>query len=151
MIDLLLQKSGIFINAIFVIHFFTCAFMTGVIWIIQILNYPSYIYVDKEKASEFHDYHTKNITYIVGPVMFIELLSGSLLLWYNAGNLLYVLNFLGLIAIWLHTAFISIPLHNSLSKQFTPSKIKLLVRANWVRTLLWSVRSGTLFFVVLKI
>ncbi len=58
-------------QAIFIGHLASTMFMTGLIWIIQLLHYPSYHYIQTEKFSAYQRFHTHQMTYIVGPfIMF---------------------------------------------------------------------------------
>lgn len=43
------------------------------IWLIQIVHYPSFRYVDATQFSHFHSHHTNTITLIVLPLMLCEL------------------------------------------------------------------------------
>jgi len=56
--------------------------MTGLIWLVQLVHYPSFRYVDTVNARDFHAYHTARISVIVMPVMIIELASSAALAYY---------------------------------------------------------------------
>jgi hypothetical protein len=121
-------------------HLFACFFMTGLIWVIQIVHYPSFGYFDEVRFAGFHAFHSSRITWIVLPMMTLELLTGIALVaqrpdWFLISNLL------GLVGIWLATALLSVPLHNRLAEGFSDSTIARLVLTNWPRTILWSFRS----------
>ena len=45
-----------------------------------------------------------------------------------------------LIFIWLVTFFISVPQHNILSHGYNQIALDTLIRTNWIRTILWSLR-----------
>lgn len=132
-------------------HIFSCFFMCGLIWTIQWVHYPSFSFV-KDKFLDFHSFHSARITWIVLPIMFIELITAGYLvlqmpqekwLWWNG---------LGVGLIWLSTAFLSVPFHNQLSSGFSENSIHMLVLTNWVRTILWSLRSaGWLYFLSLRL
>ncbi len=128
------------------IHLFTCFFMTGLIWIVQLVHYPSYHFVDKERFRDFEKFHIKAISLIVMPIMNIELLSGSLLLYLDQ-SLLPLLNFILNIAIYLTTYLWSVPCHQKLEKLGKDiDVINKLVQTNWPRTIIWTLRSSLLIY-----
>ena len=115
------------------------AYMCGVIWLIQLIHYPSFASIHPSQFAEFHQRHSSIMGLIVGPVMIVELVAG---LWLvnNKINDFTVLN-LGIIALlWFFTFFVSVPLHNQLSAGFNAVAIQKLVATNWPRTILWSIK-----------
>jgi hypothetical protein len=137
------------INFLF-LEVISCAFMTGVIWTIQIIHYPSFIFVSENQFQKFHRFHTKNITFVVLPIMLLELSMGVALTILLPDSFLHWLNLLVLLLIWISTFFISVPLHNQLSQEHNIKVIEQLVLTNWVRTFLWSARLSLLFYIMLK-
>lgn len=133
-------------NPFFIIQIFSCFFLTGLIWTIQLVHYPSFAYLEKNTFTEFHLFHSNRITLIVGPLMLAELISAYFLY----SKLDWSLNLGSVILIWLITAFISIPLHNKLRRQQNQDVIKSLVTTNWLRTILWTARSLFFCFILLK-
>lgn len=121
----------------------SCFFLTGLIWVIQWIHYPSFQFISHDRFEEFHHFHTARITWIVAPMMSIELLSAIGLFWEGAA--LSGANLVSVILLWLITATISVPCHNRLEKGFDERWWKLLVWTNWSRTLLWSLRLAFLF------
>ena len=51
-------------------------------------------------------------------------------------------NLIMVVLIWCSTFLIQVPLHNSLSKEKDIEKLLRLVHTNWIRTILWTVRSA---------
>ncbi len=118
---------------------FGCFFMTGLIWLIQLVHYPSFEFVDKNQFSYFHEFHSKKITFIVAPVMFIELVTAFLLCF--TPEKIFVGNFILVIILWALTGLVSVPIHNRLAAKYDLKNIKLLVSTNWFRTIIWNFRS----------
>lgn len=116
------------------------AIMCGVIWVIQILHYPSFDFIDLAKFLEFHHLHSARISYIVAPIMIIELLRSAILFLNNSSAKLLLVNLVLVILIWLSTFFLSVPLHNKLAQGPNLEVIKSLVQTNWPRTILWTIR-----------
>jgi len=117
------------------------------IWIIQILHYPSFRFIDKSSFREFCLFHQNRITYIVMPLMVGELIL-SLYRAFHMRSFLSYLNLSIVILIWLSTAFIQVPIHQKLTQDFSPELVNDLVQTNWLRTILWSFKF-ILFLVLL--
>lgn len=128
-------------------HMSLTAIMTGVIWVIQLVHYPSFHYVNMVVYTKFQKFHMSRISFIVMPVMIFEIVSAMLLLVYSS-TWLYVLNMLLLFMIWLSTALLSVPCHARLEKAYSFEDVDKLVKTNWPRTLLWSLRLILLFYLV---
>lgn len=127
-------------------HIFSCFFMTGLIWLIQLVSYPSFLFVEEKRFLEFHHFHSSRISLIVSPVMSIELISAAGLALFMGGWLWWT-NAVGVVLIWLSTAFLSVPLHGQLGLGKDINLIRKLVQTNWPRTVLWSVRSIVFVFI----
>ena len=123
--------------------------MTGLIWTIQILQYPSFALVPREQFVGFHARHSRNITYIVLPMMAVELATAALLVINNPVSTFFWINAGGVISLWLSTFLISVPLHSALAKGKSLDVIRRLVITNWPRTILWSCRFGLLIYIFL--
>lgn len=126
-------------------HVILTALMTGVIWVIQLVHYPSFHYVNMVVYTKFQKFHMARISYIVMPLMIGELVSGLTLLAYNM-SVVYILNMVCLSLIWLSTFLLSVPCHAKLEKAYNYDAVERLVLTNWPRTLLWSGRLLLLFF-----
>lgn len=127
-------------NLIYLLHFCLCLVMLGVIWVIQIVHYPSFRFAKLGPFQDFTSFHVKAISSIVIPLMTIELLSGVFLV-YKSQRPLILLNFSLILLTWLSTFILSVPLHNKLSQDFDLKNIEKLVLTNWPRTLMWTIRS----------
>lgn len=124
---------------VFSLQILSCFFMTGVIWTIQIVHYPTFGFT-REQFDEFHKFHSNRITWVVLPMMAVELLTASLIVYSNI-SVLWLSNLLGVLATWVATGLVSVPLHRRLSKTFEVEAAQKLVATNWIRTSIWSVRS----------
>ena len=119
---------------------FSCFFMMGLIWIIQLIHYPAFEFGDYAKFPTFHKLHVEKIGLIVAPIMGLELVSAGILLWMTK-DLFFTVNFISVVLLWVVTAWQMAPLHDRLSPQFDLELIRQLVLKNWTRTFLWSFRS----------
>lgn len=121
------------------LHLFATIFMTGVIWIIQLVHYPSFRYIDKRKLGDFHRHHTGGITPVVAPVMILEL--GSIIFLAIKSAAWSAPLLILTILIWLSTFGYQVPLHNKLGNKWSDETVEKLIRSNWVRTILWTGKS----------
>jgi len=124
------------------IHLVLASIMVGVIWVIQLVHYPSFRFTDREKYVSFQIFHMRKISFIVMPVMVLEFLSGLLLVLYHSNyESLLRISFILLLIIWLVTALFFAQIHQKLSKGYDETLVRKLVSFNWIRTLLWTIRT----------
>lgn len=125
---------------IIAINLVLSAFMNGVIWIIQLVHYPSFNYVAIDQWQLFHQKHTKRIAPIVAPVMMLEVITTVLITSHNP-DLINLICLVLLVVIWLSTFLIQVPIHNQLHTKYSSKLISRLINTNWARTILWSVKT----------
>jgi hypothetical protein len=129
---------------LFFIQLFCTYAMTGIIWFVQLVHYPLFDRVASDRWMEFHRAHSTRITWIVAPLMLLELVAAIYFYVSPAGimnrsekEIAAVL----VIFIWLSTFALQVPQHNRLAKGFLADAHRRLVVTNWVRTIAWSARS----------
>jgi len=125
-------------------HTFATIAMVGLIWLVQLSQYPGFrsLEASPEIFGRCHKHHVTSITYVVMPLMLIELCSSIGLFMSASGNARSVA-FVGLLLVaiaWLSTALIQVPLHQRLSEGFDLSVVNRLIHTNWIRTLAWTLR-----------
>ena len=128
------------------IHFLSTSLMVGIIWVIQLLHYPTFHFIKQSDYVEFQHFHMQRISFIVVPVMIIELLSGFMLVYYFRSNL-FILCLIILLVIWLITFVFFTKLHQSLLGGYDKIIVDKLVQINWSRTVLWSLRLIILIYI----
>lgn len=141
-------------NIIIVLQIASTLIMTGVIWIIQLVQYPFFSKVNAENFPKYHAAHTFWITPVVAPTMIVELITSILMIFYPLKTIDYKLLWLGLILtiiVWTSTFFVQIPLHNKLSKGFNANAHLKLVNTNWIRTIAWSIRCVLVIYFAWKL
>ena len=117
--------------------------MAGVIWMVQLVQYPGFLLVGAAEFPAFHAAHSQRITLVVGPLMAIE---GLTALWILVARPSGVppwaaLLGLGLLGVALATTmFVSVPLHGRLTTAWDAEAIRRLVATNWIRTAAWTAR-----------
>ena len=129
-------------DTIIFIQIISSIWMTSLIWVIQCLHYPFFNFIETNKTSVAHKFHTSKIFWLVFPAMIIELFSWIAYLIINLHlSVLNIIISLSLIGIWLSTIIIQIPQHEKLNTTYTYQQINELVSKNWIRTILWSIKS----------
>jgi len=134
-----------FYPLIFIINATASLFLLGVIWQVQILQYPGFQLINVSEFPKHHAFHTRRISYVVVLPMLLELGTSLLLLFidFKQHNTINRIGFILVLAIWVSTFFIQVPLHNKLKNEAgnTANTVKRLVRTNWIRTFLWSLKT----------
>ena len=128
------------------IHFLSTSLMVGIIWVIQLLHYPTFHFIKESDYVEFQHFHMQRISFIVVPVMIMELLSGFMLVYYFRSNLL-IFCLIILFVIWSITFVFFTKLHQSLLGGYDKIIVDKLVQINWSRTVLWSLRLIILIYI----
>ena len=121
------------------VNFISTSVMVGVIWVIQLLHYPSFHFINDQKYIEFQHFHMQRISFIVVPVMLIELASALLLAYFFESSLTIILLAL-VFGIWAITFIFFTNMHQKLTDGYDHSIVDRLVQINWSRTALWSLR-----------
>ena len=130
---------------ILVVQVATTWAMTGIIWFVQLVQYPSFAQVDAASFRVFHERHSASISVIVAPLMFLEALSAFAFLWapLRVQNPWEIWLGIALVAVvWASTFLLQVPAHSRLGIGFDEESWRMLVSSNWVRTVAWSARAG---------
>ena len=121
------------------VNFISTSVMVGVIWVIQLLHYPSFHFINDQKYIEFQHFHMQRISFIVIPAMLTELASALLLAYFFGSSLTIILLAL-VLGIWGITFIFFTNMHHKLTDGYEHSIVDRLVKINWLRTALWSLR-----------
>jgi hypothetical protein len=129
-------------------------FMLGLIWVIQIVNYPLFKNVGEESFVKYHQEHVWRITSVVFIPMFLEGMTAVMLLWYPHPSVPAELILFGLTLIflvWLSTLFLLVPQHDGLLKGFNNKSYRNINAFNWIRTIAWSLRAVICVLMLLSV
>ncbi|PQJ80472.1 hypothetical protein [Polaribacter porphyrae] len=108
------------------------------IWMVQLIIYPSFLYYKKENLVIWHNKYTSRIALIVIPLMLYQLVFSLMLIIYQFSLKNSVYTFL-VVFLWIYTFTVFVPLHNKISNSnYTEITLQKLVFNNRVRTFLWS-------------
>ncbi|MCZ8342639.1 MAG: hypothetical protein O9301_06380 [Leptospira sp.] len=115
--------------------------LVGLIWTIQVVHYPSFHQIDESQFLKFHQSHSLRISCIVIPPMLTELFCLGFLV-YLSPEIKYIILLSLVLAIWISTFFVQVPIHNRLGRMGKKTmEINYLINSNWFRTVLWTVKS----------
>ncbi len=120
------------------------------IWVIQLVHYPTFRYIEPSRFAEFHLHHNTSITYIVMPLMLAELANIIYLTNKTDFSSVFILLSLLVLALWAITFFVSIPAHNQMHFMKNEKAIEKLISTNWWRTALWTLKAGIVTYLFLK-
>lgn len=112
------------------------------IWMVQLIVYPSFLFYNKENLVQWHNIYTKRIAVIVVPLMLIQLVLSILntIVSFSIINLTIALLVLFL---WVFTFTSFAPVHFKISEnRFQQTQLQQLVNRNWIRTIIWSFILG---------
>ena len=118
--------------------------LVGLIWTVQLVHYPLFSQVGADSFPGYHRKHTRRITWIVAPLMSLELFTAVLLVVEGSRDAWLLASFPALAFNWLSTWRVQMPLHAQLAAGFDPGVHRRLVAGNWWRTAAWTVRGGCL-------
>ncbi len=133
---------------LWLLHSASVWFMTGLIWLVQLVHYPLMDQVAPERFETFHAAHSGRITWIVLPVMLTQLGTALLLQVQSPAGLGSEVRWgcLGLsLAVFAATGLLSVPAHSRLASGFQAGAHRFLVLGNWVRTLAWTAHAALVF------
>lgn len=119
--------------------------MCGLIWFVQVVHYPMFARVVGEHSRKFAREHQQRTTLVVGPLMLVEMGAALIIAVSPPAGVGRGVAMLGLglvLAAWLSTALVQVPLHQRLERDgHDPEVIERLVATNWARTAFWSGRA----------
>lgn len=112
--------------------------MLVLIWMVQLLIYPGFKYFEREQLIIWHTKYSRNMTFIVMPLMLSQLLLHSYTT-YMGFSLIQLLILVLVILSWILTFTIFVPLHQKIgNNRFEKQDLFHLDSFNWWRTIIWS-------------
>jgi hypothetical protein len=127
-------------HAVYFSHLCSTWALAGLIWTVQLVLYPMFSSVGVGEFKRYHKRHTKQMTWVVAPLMLMELFTGAWMAVRGACDFWLWVGLVLLGLIWLSTWRVQVPLHERLSSGFDAQVHQRLVNTNWLRTILWTVR-----------
>ncbi|MCR9293775.1 MAG: hypothetical protein NXI32_13705 [bacterium] len=113
--------------------------MLLLIWIVQLIIYPSFLHVDSSEFKSWHYRYTGLITIFVAPLMLGQAGCYCLDLFLER-HWDTVFNMVMIAIAWLATIVWSIPCHDRMQKNgFDRGVVLRLISTNWIRTIAWTL------------
>ena len=109
------------------------------IWMIQLIVYPSFLFYTAKELIAWHKMYTKAIALIVIPLMLGQL--GIIIYQVFLVQNTYTLTSIILVVfLWGITLLKFAPMHQQISEGKTHLQLqKKLVQMNWIRTIIWTI------------
>jgi hypothetical protein len=126
-------------------HAAATLWMVGLIWFVQVVHYPLFARVGRQRFAAYEAAHTRRTGWVVGPPMLVEAATAVLLAGAPPEGVTRTAAWagLGLLGtIWLSTALLQVPAHRRLERGFDAAAHRRLVATNWIRTVAWSLRGA---------
>ena len=131
--------------AVTVLCLLATAFMTGVIWYVQLVHYPLMAGWPHADFGAWEEKHRQRTGVIVMPVMLVEGVTAAMLLGRRPERVPPWLPWaagLALIGVWASTFLLQVPCHDLLAQGWNEGVHARLVQSNWLRTACWTIRLG---------
>ncbi len=144
----------IVLSLCFLLDIAATLYLWGVIWTVQLVHYPLFARVGAAGWADYHVAHLRLMTLVVLPAMVTELGTSGLLALGRPAWLSVLLLWLGFglaLGTWAVTFFVSVPLHDTLSRGFDTAAIARLGSTNWLRTAFWTAHALLLLFQVWRL
>ena len=115
--------------------------MCILIWIVQLVIYPSFKEIEESRFPRWHKRYTFRISCLVIPLMISQVVLLGRLIYQNNFNAVFLIQGLLIFSAWVVTFTLSVPCHKKLSKKKDISQITRLIASNWLRTAAWTITS----------
>ena len=138
-------------KAILLVQLATTLPLVGLIWFVQVVAYPLFARVAPTDFPAYHEAHARLITYVVAPLMLVELFGTMAWLIWPLDEVPRAVAWIGAalaVTAWAVTIFVSVPQHTILAGGFDARAFDVLIATNWSRTVAWTVRGGILLWVL---
>jgi len=116
-------------------------YMVGVIWFVQLVHYPLFRRVGRTEFAAYEQEHMLRTGWVVAGPMLLEMGLVTVVAWEIGGWLSWAGLALAVL-IWVVTACWQVPAHRRLKRGFDATTHCRLRRANWARTVAWTLRGG---------
>jgi hypothetical protein len=113
--------------------------MCVVLWLVQLVIYPSFLRVEASQLMAWHKAYTFRVSFIIMPLLLAQLALATGTAITGASIREWVALTLVLVC-WALTFFVSVPLHRKIDEGDVSIETRQkLIQTNWPRTILWSL------------
>jgi len=133
------------VTAVAAAHAASTLVMAGVVWTMQVVHYPLFSSVGRDGFTDYERRHTAAVTRLIAAPAVAEIITAAALFLARPEPVPAWLPFWSgalLAGVWVMTAAVQAPAHGRLGSGFDPEVHRRLVRSNWVRTAVWSLRGA---------
>ncbi len=137
--------------AVALAHLAFTAVMTGLIWMVHVVHYPLFAHVGAEDYRTYQSQHMRRISWLLAVPWVGEVTLGAVIFLLAPTSTLRLITFLAgavQVGVAVVTGFVAAPAHGRLLDGFDAAEHRGLMRANLVRTLLWTIRLGFALVIV---
>lgn len=117
--------------------------MIGVIWMVQLLQYPMLANHSELAPQVAARDHQRRITWVVGPLMAAEGVTALILLASRPATMSALSAWASALLLGvalISTVTLQVPLHTRLAQEHDAEAARKLIRTNWIRTVAWTAR-----------
>ncbi len=125
--------------------------LTGLSWCMQLVHYPLFSYVERDRFPDFLRKHQKRIALCVIPLMVVECFLALLTLVVAPAGIISILTYvlLGLVlVVWASMFCVHLKEQESLTDGFCQKSLKKFMTASWIRTGAWTCRTFLLLLLL---
>ena len=109
------------------------------IWMVQLIVYPSFAFYNNTQLLTWHKTYTKAIALIVIPLMLGQL-GIAIYQVFLVQNSYTLVSIVLVVFLWAITLLKFAPMHQQISEGNTQIQLlKTLVQTNWIRTIIWTL------------
>ena len=121
--------------------------LAAVLWLVQLVVYPAFPWIDPARFTDWHRGYTGAVTWVVAPLILLQTAGvGARLFLAQRVDPLWAVEALCTAVAWAVTVFVSVPIHGRLQDELPPearlAAMQQLLRTNWLRTAAWTVSAG---------
>lgn len=114
--------------------------MCVTLWVVQLVIYPSFLFIKDCQLVDWHRAYTFRVSFIIMPLMISQLALVTMSILSTSASLIDWLILVLVITCWLLTFFISVPMHRKIEHGNLDIKVRQrLIKTNWPRTILWTL------------
>jgi hypothetical protein len=130
-------------SIVLIIQAVTTFMLLGVCWFSQLVHYPLYRKI-KEGFVQYERAQLRYLACLVIPLMIIETATAVMLITTRRQGVevsLSIFNLIVLVVIWVITLLFHVKYLQSLTVRSSKRTISRLIGTNWIRTVLWTIKS----------
>jgi hypothetical protein len=130
------------------IHYAFTLIMTGVVWFAQVIHYPLLRHIPPAHIPAYERQHMHYANFILPGWMLVEGLTGAALWYLRPADIYFVINSCLILAVAVSTFKVQVPCHKALAEEYDEATCRRLIRSNWWRTMIWTLRALLLTYMI---